>query len=573
MWQRVSQNLFSRPDKIGLDNFLVLAICFFFFVMSMLGTVINLILNLGLIPVLSTLITSAIFGPVYLHSRLTGRYLLSKYIIIIVSIILLNIQWFINFGSYGPILYLFVMIESFIIIFFVKLEKIIFTIIVFIDVSLLILVEYYYPGLIGNYSNPGSRLLDVYSGIVIDLLACILLLNIALKFYISQKEKAMQSDVLKSAFLANMSHEIRTPMNGIMGFAQLLKEPNLTGAEQQEYIKIIEKSGERMLSIINDIIDISKIESGLMHIDMRETNVNDQIKDIHTFFLPEAESRGLNLTFRNFLPARSARIMTDPDKLYAVLMNLVKNAIKYTDKGSIELGYIKISNDGDSYLEFYVRDTGIGISEDRQEAIFQRFVQGDIYDVHAYQGAGLGLAISRAYIEMLKGRIWVHSKPGTGTTFFFTLPYNHDLPEVTNISLHSDTINQNHDLSNIIVLIAEDDSSSEMLLSRELKKYCRKVLSVNNGIKAVETCRNNAEIDVILMDIKMPLMDGFDATKEIRKFNTDVVIIAQTAFAMSGDIEKCLQAGCDDYLTKPINNKSLMEIIKKQIESRKKKLV
>lgn len=238
------------------------------------------------------------------------------------------------------------------------------------------------------------------------------------------KEKAEESDRLKSAFLANMSHEIRTPMNGILGFAELLKEPDLTGEEQQAYIQIIEKSGARMLNIINDIIDISKIEAGLMKLYVKESNVNEQIKYIYTFFKPEVESKGLEFTCKTPVPEKEAFIKTDREKVYAILTNLVKNAIKFTEKGSIEFGYALKTDREDAKLEFYVKDTGIGIPKDRKDAIFERFIQADIADNMARQGAGLGLSISKAYVEMLGGKIWVDSEEGVGSTFYFTLPYH-----------------------------------------------------------------------------------------------------------------------------------------------------
>jgi signal transduction histidine kinase len=236
---------------------------------------------------------------------------------------------------------------------------------------------------------------------------------------VNSKEKAEESDRLKSAFLANMSHEIRTPMNGILGFADLLKEPDLSGEQQQKYIRIIEKSGNRMLNIINDIIDISKIEAGLMNLEITESNINEQTEYIYTFFKPEIEAKGISLSNKNTLPGVEAIIKTDREKLFAILTNLVKNAIKYTYKGLIEFGYVKKGE----FLEFFVKDTGIGIQEDRQEAIFERFIQVDISKKQAYQGAGLGLSISKAYVEMLGGTIWVDSGEGVGSTFYFTIPY------------------------------------------------------------------------------------------------------------------------------------------------------
>ncbi len=232
------------------------------------------------------------------------------------------------------------------------------------------------------------------------------------------KDKAEESERLKSAFLANMSHEIRTPMNGIMGFAELLKEPDLTGEEQQSYIAIIEQSGTRMLNIINDIICISKIESGLMKVYLQDSNINDQMEFIYTFFKPEVEGKGMRLLCNKELSSAEAIIHTDREKLFAILTNLVKNAIKYSDEGFIEFGYKR----KDKILEFYVKDSGVGIPEGRQKAIFERFIQADITD-KTLEGAGLGLSISKAYVEMLGGVMWVESEVGKGSNFYFTLPY------------------------------------------------------------------------------------------------------------------------------------------------------
>jgi signal transduction histidine kinase len=234
------------------------------------------------------------------------------------------------------------------------------------------------------------------------------------------KERAEESDRLKSAFLANMSHEIRTPMNGILGFSSLLKEPGLTGEKQQEYIKVIEKSGHRMLNLINDIIDLSKIESGLMLVNRKEVNICEQIDNMYDLFNPEAELKGLHFVIKNKLSADEAVVITDPEKVESILSNLIKNAIKFTSQGSIELGCDRKGEE----LEFFVKDSGIGIPKERQEAVFERFIQADIADKMAWQGAGLGLSISKAYVEMLGGKIWLESLEDKETTFYFTLPYN-----------------------------------------------------------------------------------------------------------------------------------------------------
>jgi PAS domain S-box-containing protein len=377
------------------------------------------------------------------------------------------------------------------------------------------------------------------------------------------KEHAEESDRLKSAFLANMSHEIRTPMNGILGFAELLKTPDLTGDQQKEYLEIIKKSGDRMLNIINDIIDISKIEAGLMKVDIKESNINKQTEYIYNFFKPEVEAKGMQLFLKNTLPAKEAIIKTDREKVFAILTNLVKNAIKYTDQGSIEFGYEKVELENAWWLQFFVKDTGIGIPADRLEAVFERFVQADITDKNAYQGAGLGLSITRAYVEMMGGKIWIETKEGTGSSFYFTLPY--DVAEDRSKFAEKDVTVGNADerSGKLKILIAEDDDISKMLVSAIVKEMCSEVLVAISGSKVIEISHDNPDIDLILMDIQMPDLNGYEATRQIRQFNKTVVIIAQTAFAQTGDREKSIAAGCNDYISKPISKDKLLAMIHK----------
>lgn len=368
------------------------------------------------------------------------------------------------------------------------------------------------------------------------------------KELIIARDKALESDRLKSAFLANMSHEIRTPMNGILGFAELLKKPRLSGQDQKKYIEIIEKSGIRMLNIINDLVDISKVESGQMEIHITETNVVEQLDYIYTFFKPEAENKKLTLTLSHNLTHNSKLFKTDREKVYAILTNLVKNAIKYTEKGSIEMGV----EDTEDSVVFFVKDSGMGIPESAIDVIFNRFVQADLEDTKALQGAGLGLTISKAYVEMLGGSIWVKSIEGKGSEFYFSLP----IRKFENLENRQTSKNLPSDIrmsdKKMKILIVEDDETSEMLLNIAVQSFSEKILTAVNGIEAIEMCRNEPDIDLILMDIKMPDMDGYEATRKIREFNKTVRIIAQTAFGLSGDKEKAIAAGCNDYISKPI---------------------
>ncbi|MEI6137832.1 MAG: ATP-binding protein [Mariniphaga sp.] len=371
---------------------------------------------------------------------------------------------------------------------------------------------------------------------------------------IKAKERAEESDRLMSSFLANMSHEIRTPMTGILGFTELLKEPNLSVKEQMEFIRIIEISGTRMLNIINDIMSISKVESGQMEVYLSETNINTQIDYLYTFFKPEAEKKGLQLFFKKTLSSQEAILKTDKEKIYSILTNLVKNAIKFTPSGSIEFGYEK----KDKYLEFFIKDTGPGIREEHKHFIFERFRQGSESLSRNYEGAGLGLTISKAFVEMLGGKIWVESTVGKGSIFYFTIPY---IAQIEEKKLSKSSVSADNCIKKLKILIAEDNQISSILLGKVMGNFSKEVLNVNNGIDAVEVCFSNPDIDLVLMDIQMPLMDGYEATRLIRKFNAEVVIIAQSAFALTGDQERAIAAGCNSYISKPIQQKHLTELI------------
>lgn len=374
------------------------------------------------------------------------------------------------------------------------------------------------------------------------------------------KEKAEESNRLKSAFLANMSHEIRTPMNGILGFTNLLKRQDLSGEKQQDFIRIIEKSGNRMLNTIGNIIDISKIESGLVRASYSDIILYKEIYELYEFFLPQAEEKGIELSFSSKLANKETIIKSDKEKLLAIITNLIKNAIKYTQEGSVEFGYLINGDDEQSELEFHIKDTGIGIPKGRKDAIFNQFEQSDIEDKKAYEGSGLGLAISKAYLEMLSGRIWLESDVGMGSQFNFRIPciVNSKVPHTMNIE-HS--IVEQAVLKKYKILIVDDEEYAITYLSLILEDHFKELLIAKTGLEAVERCPNNPDIDIILMDIRIPDISGYEATRRIREFNKDVFILAQTAFAQSGDREKCLEAGCDNYISKPIDEDLLLELI------------
>jgi PAS domain S-box-containing protein len=380
---------------------------------------------------------------------------------------------------------------------------------------------------------------------------------------IDAKIKAEESDRLKSAFLANMSHEIRTPMNGIIGFAGLLKETELSKEEKEEYLNIILQSGERLLNIINDIVEISKIEAGMVEMKVIQTNINEQLDYICKFFRPEAEKKGIKLIWNQELAPEYSCTLTDKEKLYAVLINLVKNAIKYSHTGIIEIGCKNV----DQFLEFQVKDEGIGIAEEIQSAVFNRFTQVELGNQRKYEGNGLGLSIAKAYIEMLGGKIWLKSKLGEGSTFYFNLPY---VPVVNKNKESLLPKKPFQGLEDLTIMIVEDETVSRQLLTKLLEPFCSHILYADNGMDAVRICKNVPDLDIILMDIQLPKMDGFAATRLIREFNKQVIIIAQTALALSHNRDEAFQVGCNDYIPKPIRKEMLEHLLLDHLTNRKK---
>lgn len=371
------------------------------------------------------------------------------------------------------------------------------------------------------------------------------------------KDKAAQSDRLKTAFLANISHEIRTPMNGIIGFAELLKRPNLSLEKQLEFVAIIEQSSKRMLGILNNIIELSKIEAGIINIELNEVNVNNILEELKDHFKKEAEEKNLFFECIKGLNDDDAIIINDYNKLQQILTNLIQNAIKFTHKGGIKVGYRLEGN----YMHFYVEDTGIGIPEEYHQIIFDRFRQVQEGTARQYEGAGIGLAIAKAFVDLLKGNIWVESSRDTiGATFHFTIPYQPINHKQTSME-KTGTLQIKRPIS---ILIVEDDERSAQLLAEMFANEPVTLYTATDGKQAVELVMKNP-IDIVLMDLKMPEMDGFEATRIIRSRFPNLPIIAQTAYTFSDERKKAFEAGCNDYISKPISMNKLFEIINRFI--------
>lgn len=380
---------------------------------------------------------------------------------------------------------------------------------------------------------------------------------------IKKKEKAEESNRAKSAFIANMSHDIRTPMNGILGFADLLKDPDLSEKERLDYITIIENSGATMLEIINEIIHISKIEAGLIKTLINSFNIKDLLQNIYDKFLPTIHQKGIILKFFGINSLKNQSIKSDQEKVNAILYYILKHSILNTSQGGVELRIIEKN----STLEFTITDTGTGMPKERLNSLFNRF-ENEPFLEKSHESRGLDLVIAKSYLDMLGGTIQVNSEMGIGTSFIFTLPFDFDkYKEIQEKTVHPSALNVAN-IQDLKVLIAEDDNTSALLLSTYLKPNSKAIIVATNGEKAVEMCRNNPDLDLIMMDIQMPVMNGFNATKAIREFNNDVVIIAQTAFGLSGDRDKAIDAGCSDYISKPIKKDDLNNLLRKYFQNK-----
>lgn len=382
---------------------------------------------------------------------------------------------------------------------------------------------------------------------------------------IRDKEHAESQERIKSSFLANMSHEIRTPMNSIIGFAELLKKAD-DHQDKSQFLDIIKSSGVHLLNIINDIIDISKIESGILNIKVQRTNINTLLDELADIYRSDVRLNSETVVIRSIksLSNEDAFILTDGTRIRQILSNLMDNAVKFTSKGNIDIGYQieeEKSKDRTSLITFYVKDSGPGIPESQQELIFHRFHQ--VREGDEDKGSGLGLAIVDALVGKLGGTIKVVSENGQGSEFSFNIPFLQRKQEINEGEIEADNKEaQKPNLRGHHILIAEDVPANFKFISAVLRSTHAKLTWAKNGKAAVEAILSDEKFDLVLMDLRMPIMDGYKASGHIKTINPKLPIIALTAFAVDGDMEKALEAGCDDYLSKPVSIPDLYKKIR-----------
>jgi len=372
------------------------------------------------------------------------------------------------------------------------------------------------------------------------------------------KNKAEESDRLKSVFFANISHEIRTPMNGIIGFSRLLDMPELSEGNIKKYTDIIINSSEQLMRIIDDIIEISRLASTKVKVRLVEMDINSFLNNLIAIYKNETNKK-VSISLTNEFSEKNSRIISDELILNKILSNLIDNAIKYTHEGFVKVSCKKLNNS----IEFNVEDSGIGIDPEMQDIIFDRFRQEEESSTRQFGGLGLGLSIVKENVKLLNGKIIVNSEKGKGASFLFTIPYKRAGDKIKIIEKKkniSDNISLQNEYS---VLIVEDERVNSVYLETILvdMKLNLKIISVENGQEAVDICKENKEIDLVFMDIKLPVMNGLEATKRIKKFRKKLPIVAQTAYTAHADREKAKLAGCDNFITKPIDIKVLSEIV------------
>jgi len=377
---------------------------------------------------------------------------------------------------------------------------------------------------------------------------------------IISRKKAEDSEKLKTSFFSNMSHEIRTPMNGILGFSSLLMEPELTDEERIEYTKVIVDSGKRLLHIVNDVLDISKLESDNFKIVTGETKVNQLLDNLYRLFSqnPKILEGKINFSLSKSLCDEEAIMMTDQNRLSQILTNLLSNALKFTEEGEIRFGY-RLAGDA---LNFFVEDTGIGVPADMQDKIFEPFRQVEGHLVRQHGGTGLGLSISRKLTALLGGELLLESEENKGSKFEFTLPYQKPHVHAVPCEDNESQVDLKDDIKDVCLLIAEDDEVNFLFYKSFLGRHM-KLKRACNGQEAVNMVQADSAIDIVLMDVKMPVMDGYEAMKQIKKIRPQLPVIAQTAYAMPEDKKRAAESGADDYVSKPINRRQLLEKIKR----------
>jgi signal transduction histidine kinase/CheY-like chemotaxis protein len=555
-----TNSVLGDVGKLSTERYFLIITSLTASVFLMLALIIHVILELPTIPVYIVFFAILFLLGIYFIVRYTPWLVFPKILLTVTGLLMLDIVWYFKFMSYGPILLFLLIFAALILWVWDGKWLILLMSVYFLNIFTLYLIESH-SSHITAYSNSQIRNLDIYTSFLTYSALLVILLYVVKREFIRQKEQAIKSDKLKSAFLANMSHEIRTPMNAIVGFSELLRN-KITKEQKRMYINIIRNSGNHLLRLINDIIDLSKIEAGDMTIERSDFSIQELFSELKNYYEVELIRRNKpNVKIDFSIPDRDIWFNSDPLRIKQILSNLLDNSVKFTSDGFIKFSCEKKAGN----LVFSVIDTGTGIAEEDKVKIFDRFIKFDYKGMNT-EGSGIGLSIVEKLVKIFGGRIWFSSELGEGSSFHVSVPYV-PAKSKTHSPLNLIQLNQKKISSmNKPILIVEDDRTSYLLLLELFRPFNVHLYHVNDGEDALNIIRQYPEIGLVFMDMKLPFMDGYLTTKAIKLLRPAITVIALSAYAMTGDREKALEAGCDDYIPKPVDLEKLKRIIEEYIE-------
>jgi len=552
---------FGNPEDKTLEDQIPLVLSFSTATLSLVATTLNIILDLSILMIFIPLAASIAMYFVYFGLRTSSNGYWYKVLMAIVAFTYFNALWYNNQGSNGPNLYLFLIFFIFILMIFEKKTRLFFSSFLLLNILALFLLEYNKDGIVSKYADDETRQIDIYFSLYIYLAFTSIMAVVLRYYYRLERNRASKSDKLKSAFLSNMSHEIRTPMNAIIGFSKLLDYAE-TEDERKEFVKIINDNGKLLLELLDDILDMSKMDAGQYDIVKNQFSLKvlfNELGKVTQLYLDQLNKKDVKLIFAG--EQTDCIVFSDENRIRQILYNFLTNSSKFTSLGSITYGY-KVDN---LNVTFFVSDTGLGIEKKYFNEIFKRFYKVENNEYTSLpRGSGIGLSIANSLVQKLGGQISFESEYGKGSEFKFTLPEivveTLTLPQAEKI--------KNGSLVSMVgkVLVVEDDTSNMLLINNMLRRLGISLVLAANGSEACTMINEHAGIDIILMDINMPIMNGYDAMKTIKQNNAHIPIIALTAHAMNSEKNKALNEGFDGYLTKPIDYLALVECLKKYLE-------
>ena len=546
----IKQNYNSNNE----DRRLLLWLSMAGIITAILSLIINSQLNVELPLMIITYTGIIVYSILLIMIRKGININLSQNLLVYITLAFTNFLWYFEYGHEGPVLFFFVVLFTLIIFIWNGRKLIIGSLILTLNLIACFYIDYQFPDFVSGYPDDRTQTIDIYTSLLMFGIIMYALMLAVKKSYAREYEKALQSDKLKTSFLENISHEVRTPLNAIVGFSSLLNDDKLSKEQRDEYNSLITDSNETLLRVIDDVLQVSLMETDQLMLNINDCDLSKVLEGLfktYSKILIKNSRPEINLSISD--SNINCIVKTDKIRLQQVLINLLDNALKFTQSGSISFGF-RIEDDN---IIFQVSDTGIGIKTKHHDNIFDRFYKVEGNSDELYRGTGIGLFLTKKIVESLGGDVWVVSSFGDGAAFYFTIP-KIGCRKIEDRQEKEIPVEKTYNLKGKKILVVEDQPSSQIFFKNMLKKSGIEVLQAWDGTEGIELAKNLPDIDLILMDLRLPMVSGYEAFEEIRKFNPNVPIIAQTAFGMKSDEKACLKAGFNDYISKPIKTSELL---------------